>query len=51
MELLMINSRARRQAAQLLADFLNGETTNDEYNDAFPSGSIDAGAIRGGIFL
>jgi hypothetical protein len=43
MELPMINARARRQAARLLADFLEGNITNDEYNDAFPSGSIDAG--------
>jgi len=39
----MINAHARRLASQLLADFLEGKITNDEYNDAFPSSPSDMG--------
>jgi hypothetical protein len=39
----MINAPARRLASQLLADFLDGKITNDEYNDAFPASKTDAG--------
>ncbi len=39
----MINARARREGARLLTEFFHGKITNDDYNDAFPSGSADAG--------
>ena len=39
----MINAQARREGARLLTEFFDGKITNDEYNDAFPSGSVDAG--------
>ena len=39
----MINARARREGARLLKEFFEGKITNDEYNDAFQSGSVDAG--------
>ena len=39
----MINARARREGARLLAEFFDGKITNDDYNDAFPSDSADAG--------
>ena len=39
----MINAQARREGARLLKEFFDGKITNDEYNDAFPSGSADAG--------
>jgi hypothetical protein len=43
MEMPMINAPGRREGARLLSEFFEGKITNDEYNDAFPSGSIDAG--------
>lgn len=39
----MINAQARREGARLLTEFFEGKITNDEYNDAFPSSSVDAG--------
>jgi len=39
----MINAKARQEGARLLTEFFDGKITNDEYNDAFPSGSVDAG--------
>lgn len=43
MEMPMINIRARREGARLLTEFFHGRITNDDYNDAFPSDSADAG--------
>src|SRR3954463_6203619 len=39
----MVDIQARREGARLLAEFFDGKITNDEYNDAFPSGSADTG--------
>jgi hypothetical protein len=39
----MINVRGRREGGRLLTEFFQGKITNDDYNDAFPSGSADAG--------
>jgi hypothetical protein len=42
-ESVMVDRHRRRMAAKLLADFLDGKITNDEYDNEFPDGSADAG--------